>query len=137
MEGVTLVAAELLCSGDVEGRSDDFGEQATFSSGEASTMAMKGFVEFKGLDDRSYLVRQCPYWSFTIELTFPFQISTSGCGRFRSTIASYRISLCQDEKTCISQSYKRKICTFQPGTAGYTKGKTTAVHDTDPWKWRY
>jgi hypothetical protein len=65
------------------------------------------------------------------------QINTSGCGRLRSSIAAYRIGLCYDDGRCVSQSPKRKICTFQPGQSGYTKGKAAAVEDTDAWRWRY
>jgi hypothetical protein len=55
--GVTQIAVELLCNGDMEGRSEE-GQQAPFraESGSPGATATKGFVDFKGTKDHSYVV---------------------------------------------------------------------------------
>ncbi|EIW67305.1 hypothetical protein TREMEDRAFT_33600, partial [Tremella mesenterica DSM 1558] len=62
-------------------------------------------------------------------------VTIQPCQGTRSAVKAYRLSLCLQNGKCISTSPERKVCSYEPGKAGYKIASAVSVDDVDDWGW--
>ncbi|WWC90751.1 uncharacterized protein L201_005688 [Kwoniella dendrophila CBS 6074] len=85
--------------------------------GEIEVWNIKGVTQFKGIERHT--------------------VSVNPCRGRQSAVRAYKLSLCLINGKCLSQSFERRICTYEQDKKGYKFGSSVHLDDIDDWRWNY